>query len=44
MNSPPQTAKTSDDDAGLAAIDNPYVTGTVLHVDGGGQLAWKETD
>ncbi|WP_214415721.1 hypothetical protein [Sphaerisporangium fuscum] len=21
------------------AIDNPYVTGTVLHVDGGGRLA-----
>ncbi|WP_327138338.1 hypothetical protein OG585_49760 (plasmid) [Streptomyces sp. NBC_01340] len=36
---PSQTAGTSGADAGLAAIDNPYVTGTVLHVDGGARLA-----
>ncbi|MFI6208163.1 SDR family oxidoreductase [Streptomyces sp. NPDC051041] len=40
-NNPARRVGTPDDlvKAVLFAIDTPYVTGTVLHVDGGGRLA-----
>jgi hypothetical protein len=34
-----RTAGTSGADASLAAVDSPYVTGTVLHVDCGARHA-----
>lgn len=33
------SGRSPDDSKEFFAVDNPYVTGTVLHVDGGGRLA-----